>query len=125
MFAGVLPAEEVAALIERECGRFRERIDTPLTTLRLFIEQVISDDRACQDVVCCHLSERVAQRKAASSLNTGAYCQARQRLPLLVPQQLYRTVAAALESRMPKAWRWRGRCVKLFDPNRSWPMRYG
>lgn len=115
MFAGVLPVEEVAKLIERECGGFRERVYPPLTTLRLFIEQVIADDRACQDVVCRHLSERVAQRKAMSSLNTGAYCQARQRLPLSVPQQLYRTVAATLESRMPKAWRWRGRCVKLFD----------
>jgi hypothetical protein len=28
---------------------------------------------------------------------------------------LYRTVAAALEIKMPKAWRWRGRSVKLFD----------
>lgn len=115
VFSEVLPAEEVAALVERECGTFRERLYSPLTTLRLFIEQVLSEDRACQDVVCRHLSERVARRKAASSLNTGAYCQARQRLPLSVPQQLYRAVAANLESRMPKAWRWRGRSVKLFD----------
>ena len=115
VFADVLPAEEVAALIDRECGRFRDRIYPPLTTLRLFIEQVLSDDRACQDTVCRHLSERVSQRQPASGLNTGAYCQARQRLPLSVPEQLYRAVAAALEIRMPKAWRWRGRSVKLFD----------
>lgn len=115
VFAGVLPVEEVTDVIERECGRYRERTYPPLTTLRLFIEQVLSDDRACQDAVCRHLSERVAQRKAPSGLNTGAYCQARKRLPLAVPQQLCRAVAAALESRMPKAWRWRGRGVKLFD----------
>ncbi len=65
--------------------------------------------------MCRHLSERIAQRSPPSGLNAGAYCQARQRLPSSVPQQLYRAVAAALESRMPKAWRWRGRSVKLFD----------
>lgn len=115
VFAGVMPAEAVAAVIEQECGGFRDRIYPPPTTLRLFIEQVLSDDRACQDTVCRHLSERVARRAPVIGLNTGAYCQARQRLPLSVPQRLYREVAAALEIKMPKAWRWRGRCVKLFD----------
>jgi len=105
VFADVLPVDEVSAVIDRECGRLRDRLYPPLTTLRLFIEQVLSDDRACQDTVCRHLSERVAQRQPASGLNTGAYCQARQRLPLSVPGQLYRAVAAALEIRMPKAWR--------------------
>ena len=115
VFAGILPVEDIVAVIEQECSQFRERLYPPLTTLRLFIEQVLSDDRACQDTVCRHLSERVARRKSASGLNTGAYCQARQRLPLSVSQRLYRIVGAALESKMPKAWRWRGRSVKLFD----------
>ncbi len=80
-----------------------------------FIEQVLSEDRACQDVVCRYLAERTADGASASGLNTGAYCQARKRLPLEVPEQLYGEIGQALEEKMPKAWRWHGRWVKLFD----------
>lgn len=86
-----------------------------MTTLRLFIGQVLSEDRACQDVVGRHLSERVAAGRPECGLNTGPYCQARQRLPLAIPRRLYESVGKRLEARMPRAWRWRGRSVKLFD----------
>lgn len=93
VFAGVVPVDEFAEVIARECGQFRERVYAPLTTLWLFIEQVLCDDRACQDAVCRHLAERVARWKSVRGQNTGAYGQARQRLPLSVPGRLYRSVA--------------------------------
>lgn len=115
VFSDVLPTAETAQLLATEAGNYRDRLYPPLTTLRLFIGQVLSEDRACQDVVGRHLSERVTGGRPPSGLNTGAYCQARQRLPLAIPQRLARMVGARLEARSPTAWRWRGHHVKLFD----------
>ena len=93
----------------------RERIYAPLETLRLFVGQVLSADRACQDVVGRRLSERIAQGESENALTTGSYCDARQRLPLAMPVTLGRALGAQLESLAPAQWRWRGRSVKLFD----------
>ena len=93
----------------------RQRIYSPMDTLRLFVSQVLSADRACQDVVGRRLSERIAEGQTASALTTGSYCDARQRLPLVVPVTLGRSLGAQLESLAPAQWRWQGRSVKLFD----------
>lgn len=115
VFSSVLSGSDAAKVVAEEAGPYRDRFYPPLTTLRLFIGQVLSEDRACQDVVGRHLSERVAAGHLPCGLSTGPYCQARQRLPLGIPQRLCRLVGERLEARMPKAWCWRGRHVKLFD----------
>lgn len=51
VFSQVLGVEELAALVASHVKDFRVRIYPPLDTLRLFIGQVLSADRACQDVV--------------------------------------------------------------------------
>jgi len=94
---------------------YRERIYPPLDTLRLFIGQVLSSDGACQDVVGRRLSERVAQGQSASTLNTGSYCDARARLPVAIPRTLGERMGERLETSTPRAWRWQGRSVKVFD----------
>lgn len=80
---------------------YRERIYPPLDTLRLFVGQVLSSDSACQDVVGRRLSERTAQGKSASTLNTGSYCDARVRLPIGIPVALGNKIGERLESRVP------------------------
>ncbi|AAZ97922.1 hypothetical protein Tbd_1969 [Thiobacillus denitrificans ATCC 25259] len=115
VFEQVLPTEEIMGTIEESAPVFRHRHYPPLTTLRHFIEQVLSEDQACQDVVGRRLSERVGQRQSTCSLNTSAYCQARQRLPQEMVDRLYRTTGERLETRLPKSWRWRGRRLVLFD----------
>jgi hypothetical protein len=115
VFANVLPAQDILSVVSAEVECYRDRLYAPLTTLRLFIGQVLSEDRACQDVVGRHLSERVAAGRSGCGLNTGPYCQARQRLPLAIPERLCQRVGNRLEARMPRAWCWRGRRVKLFD----------
>src|SRR3990172_3237051 len=77
-----LPAAEVAAVVREEVRGWRERLYGPMVALRLFVEQVLHADRACQDVVVRYASERVAQGEALVSLSTGPYCKARQRLAL-------------------------------------------
>jgi hypothetical protein len=88
IFAQALDTTAMAALVNTHMPKHRERIYTPLDTLRLFVGQVLSADRACQDVVGRRLSERIAQGQSASALNTGAYCDARQRLPVSLPTKL-------------------------------------
>jgi len=48
-------------------------------------------------------------------LNTGSYCDARQRLPTALPVTLGNMIGERLEAMTPSAWRWQRRCVKLFD----------
>jgi len=115
VFDQVLGDREIAAVAAVLVEPHRERIYPPLDTLRLFVGQVLSADRACQDVVSRRLSERTAQGQSANALNTGAYCDARKRLPIELPVTLGILTGERLEAMMPPAWRWQGRCVKLFD----------
>lgn len=78
--SGLLSAEQLSALIAPHSPNCRSRTYPPLTTVSLFLEQVLSADHSCQDAVARGLSQRVAQDLSASSLNTGPYCKARQRL---------------------------------------------
>ncbi len=55
----------------------RERIFTPLVTLKAFIFQVLSTDGSCRQAVNHVLSERLYVGKLANSIQTGAYCKAR------------------------------------------------
>jgi hypothetical protein len=75
----------------------------------------MSADHSCQDAVARALSARIAQGLPASSLNTGPYCKARQRLPLEWLQHLCLSVGHRLSQAQPQAWRWRAREVKLID----------
>lgn len=57
----------------------------------------------------------MAEDREPIGLNTGAYCQARQRLSLAVPDRRYREVAEGLAEKRSNEWLWGGRRVKLFD----------
>ena len=115
IFDQALSATAMAGLVNTHMPNHRERTYTPLDTLRLFVSQVLSADRACQDVVGRRLSERIAQGQSESSLTTGAYCDARQRLSIAIPITLSNALGAQLESLAPIDWRWHGRSVKIFD----------
>jgi hypothetical protein len=111
----VVPAGLLVQWVTEEAGRWRNRIYGPLVTLKLFLEQVLSADRSCQDAVARGLSERVALDQAPCSLNSASYCEARKRLPLSLPVRLAKEVGARLCTGQPSAWRWGGREVKLVD----------
>src|SRR3989338_5022965 len=115
LFDQALGEHEIEAVMRELVDSHRERIYPPLDTLRLFVWQVLSADRACQDVVGRRLSERINQGQSASALNTGSYCDARSRLPVTLPTTLSATLGERLESTAPSPWRWQGRSVKLFD----------
>ena len=111
----VLPAQELARAVQEEVGVWRDRRYAPLVALRLFVEQVLHADHACQDAVVRYASERVAQGEAQVSLSTGPYCNARKRLPLGLVERLGKSVGERLEGASTAAWKWRGRLVKIVD----------
>jgi hypothetical protein len=110
-----LPAKELERVVSEEVRGWRDRLYAPLVTLRLFIEQVLHADPACQNVVVRYACERAAQGKAEISRNTGPYCQARQRLPLSLLTELCEMTSKRLEDNSPAHWKWRGRSVKMVD----------
>jgi hypothetical protein len=111
----VIPAQLLMQWVMEEAGRYRERVYGPLSTLVLFIEQVLSADQSCQDAVARGVSARVALGQAPCSLNTGPYCKARARLPLGLLQRLGRESGERVCAGQRQGWRWRGREVKLVD----------
>ena len=115
LFDQALGDQEIAAVVNELVAPYRERIYPPLDTLRLFVGQVLSADRACQNVVGRRLSERIAQGQSVNSLGTSSYCDARQRLPITLPVMLGTMIGERLEAMTPSAWRWQSRPVKLFD----------
>jgi hypothetical protein len=106
---------EMAKILTEEVGAYRERVYPPMVTLRLFIDQILCTDHACQDAVGQRLSQRVADGQTPCSLSSGPYCKARKRLSLRLPQRLCRHLGTQLETCTASQWGWRGRSVKLFD----------
>lgn len=94
---------------------FRDRIFSPVVTLSAFIAQVLSEDHSCAWAVAQVNAERVAQGKKPCSPDTGAYCQARQRLPNDLILQLLRETGKKLHNDTLPGWLWRGRRILLAD----------
>lgn len=115
LFAQALDAQLIEVIVNKLGASYRERIYPPLETLRLFVDQVLSADRSCQGVVTRRLSAALAQGQTANALNTGAYCDARQRLPMDLPVELGMMLGKRQDALTPASWRWQGHSVKLFD----------
>jgi len=67
----------------------RDTIYTPLVVLRLFLLQVLNDDRSCKAAVSRFLIERAGEGESEISHNSGPYCNARTRLPLALLEEGY------------------------------------
>ena len=80
-FTDVLSAQVVSqALIASEVV-WKERIYTPLVTLWVFLSQILSVDHSCRASVARLITHRLSRGESSCSAETGAYCQARKRLP--------------------------------------------
>ena len=85
--------------------RWRDGVLNPVTTVYLFLLQVLHGNTACQHVV--HFG--------GWSFSASAYCQARKRLPLAVWQHLLEGTAARLRRTTEQESRWRGHRVWIVD----------
>jgi len=115
-FSHLLDADLVKQVLEAEGVSSRNCVYSPLATLWVFLSQVLDPLQCCVQAVARFLAYRIAQGLEACSANDGAYCQARQRLPIGVLVRLTRTVGRQLhERKMPEAWLWKNRPVKVGD----------
>lgn len=60
---------------------FRDRVYNPMTTVWIFVTQVISADKSCQKAVARLNAWRVCKGLSKVSNDTTSYCKARCRLP--------------------------------------------
>ena len=81
----------------------------------MFIGQVMSADRSCQNAVNQAAIQRLSDGLPVCSSHTGAYCKARQRLPLEMISTLALCAGNKIASATPEGWRWQGREVRLVD----------
>jgi hypothetical protein len=92
-----------------------DRIFTPLVTLWVFLGQVLSADHSCRAAVARLIAHRLARGQRPCSAETGAYCQARKRLPVKFCSAVACLVGRALDAKANHCWLWKGRRVYMFD----------
>lgn len=114
-FFNLLTGSTLLDRVERHLPPHRERLYPPTDTLSLFMAQSLNPDRACQQVVNRHAVERIANGLKPCSTHTGAYCKARQRLPLEMARSLARETGQQIARQAQADWLWLGRAVKLVD----------
>jgi hypothetical protein len=107
-----IPQQQLDRL--RQCGR-RQRIFTPLATFWNFLAQVLSPAQPCREAVRQVQATRGRSRKSAISPATGAYCQARLKLPEGVLQVTWQAIAGQLSNACSKEMLWRGLRVAVVD----------
>jgi hypothetical protein len=91
-----------AATITKICGflhyTWRERVLDPVTTIHVFLLQILHGNTACTAL----------PRLAGLCFTAGAYCSARMRLPLALFKELLEHVCDALFPTIQDTGRWRG-----------------
>jgi hypothetical protein len=113
-FTNVLTEEALAQALAALTG-WLDRIFSPLVTLCVFLGQVLSADHSCRAAVARLIAHRLARGQRHCSAQTGADCQARQRLPESFFADVARQTGRALEAAVDPRWLWKGRHVYLFD----------
>jgi hypothetical protein len=113
-FTNVLTEEVIAQALTAVTG-WLDRVFSPLVTLWVFLGQVLGADHSCRAAVARLIAHRLAQGQHPCSAETGAYCQARKRLPESFFADVACQTGRALEADVDSRWLWKGRHVYLFD----------
>jgi Transposase DDE domain len=94
-----------AACQEAGYTTWRDRLLTPVTTIQLFLLQILHGNTACSHLP--HLS--------GLQFSASAYCQARTKLPLDLFELLLARFCTAVQSHMANEGRWHGHRTFLVD----------
>src|SRR6516162_5419123 len=113
-FTNVLTEQVIAQALTAVTG-WLDRIFSPLVTLWVFLGQVLGADHSCCAAVARLITHRLSQGQRPCSAETGAYCQARRRLPEMFFAAIACLVARALDAKADHRWLWKGRRVYMFD----------
>jgi len=114
-FSDILTDDFIRQAMSVVDGVWKDRIYTPVVTLWVFLTQVLSADHSCRGAVARFIAHRLSHGQSRCSAETGAYCQARKRLP----EKFFATAAClvgrALDAKVDTKWLWKERRVYLFD----------
>jgi putative transposase len=122
-FADVLPEQTIqqafaaAGLPQHDDDPADPTVYTPAVTLWAFLSQVLfkAEQRSCLAAVARVIVVYVALGQDPPADNSGAYCRARARLPLMVMHSLSQQLADRAEEQVPHRRLWRGLHVHLVD----------
>jgi len=114
-FFNLLTSPDLFNKVESLLPVHRERLFPPTETLSIFLAQAMSTDSSCQKAINDVAVKRLLGGLPVCSTHTGAYCQARQRLPLNMIKELSCYTSNIMNDNVPAAWHWRGRPVRLVD----------
>jgi hypothetical protein len=114
-FTDVLSESLISQAVAALGGLWRDRIYSPLVTLWVFLGQVLSADHSCRKAVARLIAHRLARGEAPCSSETGAYCQARQRLPESFFADVARQTGRTLDDGVESCWLWKRRRVYVYD----------
>src|SRR5919198_2077124 len=102
-FTDVL-TEDVITQALAAVGGWLDRVFSPLVTLWVFLGQVLSADHSCRAAVARLIAHRLARGQRPCSAETGAYCQARKRLPEGFFAAVACAVGRALGAKAERRW---------------------
>jgi hypothetical protein len=114
-FSNVLTEGVVAQALTAINVCWLDRIYSPLVTLWVFLSQVLSADHSCRAAVARLIAHRISWGQQPCSSETGAYCQARKRLPEKFFSEVARRTGRALEAAVDSRWLWKQRRVYVYD----------
>ncbi|AZF56227.1 IS4 protein [Pseudomonas sp. R11-23-07] len=122
-FFNLLTAPELLQRVESVLPKYREHLFSPTATLSMFLAQAMSADRSCQNAVNDLSIKRSCGGMKPNSTRTGAYCKAREQLPVEMVSTLVRHTGASISEKAPSSWRWMGRPVRLVDGTTPLPRK--
>ena len=114
-FSNVLSEQIVTQALTAIQVFWMDRIYSPLVTLWVFLGQVLSADHSCRAAVARLIAHRISRGQSPCSSETGAYCQARKRMPEEFFSEVARQTGRALETNVDPQWLWKQRRVHVFD----------
>lgn len=113
--SNILSEEIVSQALTAISACWLDRIYSPLVTLWVFLGQVLSADHSCRAAVARLIAHRISRGQCPCSSETGAYCQARKRLPEEFFSDVARQTGRALETVVDPQWLWKQRRVYVYD----------
>lgn len=114
-FAALVDQETISAALGEASSLWQGWIYTPAVTVWVFLSQCLSADHSCREAVARLAAWRMTQGLSPCSLETSAYCAARDALPEAACRELVRRTGRELEQQASQEWRWRGRRVCVVD----------
>lgn len=112
----LLGSEACSRLIKEHCwDRHQGNVYNPITTLIQFIQQTLSSDKSCKNVVSNMIAKEVYAKGHSIGNGDSAYVRARQKLPPSLLLDLLKETGSACLGEVPEQWQTFGRALKGFD----------